>query len=243
MSVGCCTSCGAPAPNPIQGPPNTAPIRPGPRPGSSLVRDPNFRPTLTPFRETDLHTALTRGLAEYLSQLSIEIGGRQLRLTTYSTWAEPEQNVAYPSAGVGAGRGEYDRSFTPSVAASFDSARLMAFSEFAQELNVELWASDPRERAYLVAMIEEGLNPVDWMYGMRLVLPHYHGTTATYELTASQYTDNAEDAMARYRKALFTIRGSVTAYRALTFPDAKPRLDLSVIDPVMVSPDPIAPRV
>lgn len=240
--MSCCPSCGAPAPNPIQGAPNTVPLRPGARPGTTLVRDPNYQPELTLYRETDLHTALARGLAEYLSQLFIEIGGRQLRLTTFSTWAEPEQNVNYPAAGVGAGRGEYDRSFTPSVAASFNDARLMAFSEFAQELNVELWANDPKERAYLVAMVEEALNPVDWMYGMRLVLPHYHGTTATYELTSSQYLDNAEDALARYRKATFSVRGNVPALRTLKFPNARPSARVSVFDSNVVSPDPIAPR-
>ena len=233
--MSCCPTCGGFAPAPIQGANNTVPSRTSPLPPTALVRDPNYRPTLTPYRSTDVHTALARGLAEYLSQQAIDVAGRRINLVTYSTWAEPEQNVTYPAAGVGAGTGSYDRSFTPSVLTSFDDTRLMAFSEFTQELSLELWATDPKERAFLVAMIEEALNPVDWMYGLRLVLPFYHGTTATYELLTSQYTDTADDSMNRYRKAMFTIKGHITAMRLLRFPNAKPQARISVFDPDVVS--------
>ena len=231
----CCPSCGAPAPNPIQGPRNTVALKPGPRPLSSLVRDPDFQPVLTGYRETDVHTAMSRGLAEYLSQLQIDIGGRQLRLTTFSTWAEPEQNVNYPAAGVGAGAGKYDRSFTPHLISTVaNDVRLFAYSEFAQELAIELWATDPKERLYLVAMIEESLNPVDWMYGCRLHLPFYHGATATYELVNSQYSDSADDAVKKYRKATFTLNGSIEAIRSLSLPLSVPRARVDVVDPSVV---------
>jgi hypothetical protein len=235
MSGNCCPSCGGLAPNPVQGPNNSVPLKPGARPPTALVRVPDFRPTLTAVRDTDVHTAMARGLAEYLSQQSIEIGGRKLQLTTFSTWAEPEQNVSYPAAGVGAGSGKYDRSFTPSIVSTIDkNLRLLAYSEFSQELTVELWATDPKERVYLVAMIEEALNPVDWMYGCRLHLPFYHGTTATYELTRSQYTDTAEDAMRKYRKATFSISASVQALRLLSLPTAQPRLRMDGVGPDVV---------
>lgn len=238
MSSGsCCPSCGAPAPNPIQGPRNSVALKPGARPLSSLVADPNYRPQLTAVRETDVHTAMARGLAEYLGQQAIEVGGRQIRLTTFSSWAEPEQNVSYPAAGVGAGAGKYDRSFTPNVLGTItNDVRIFAYSEFAQELTVEVWATDPKERAYAVAMIEEALNPVDWMYGMRLLLPFYHGATATYELLNSQYTDSAEDAARKYRKATFTITGSIQALRVLSLPTSKPRLRLDGVGPDVVVP-------
>lgn len=237
----CCPSCGAPAPNPIQGPRNSVALKPGARPLSSLVSDPNFRPVLTAFRETDVHTAMARGLAEYLSQQKIEIGGRLLRVTAFSTWAEPEQNVSYPAVGVGAGLGKYDRSFTPNFIQSVGGdVRLFAYSEFSQELTVELWATDPKERSYLVAMIEESLNPVDWMYGMRLLLPFYHGATATYELTNSQYSDSSDDAVKKYRKATFTLTGNIEALRALSLPLSQPRARVDVVDPsvVLTTPTP-----
>jgi len=104
----------------------------------------------------------------------------------------------------------------------------MAYSEFSQELQIDLWATDPKERSYLMAMIEEALNPVDWMYGMRLVLPFYHNATATYELLTSQYVDSSDAAMAKYRRASIGVRANMTVYRMLTVPDTTLRLQLEV---------------
>lgn len=229
----CCPTCGAPAPAPTQAARNSVQLKPGARPPSSLVTDPNALLSLTPHRETDTHTAMARGLAEYLGQQSIDVGGRKLQLTTYTTWAEPEDAIRYPAAAITADAGVYDRSFTPSVEKSFaNNVQLMAFSEFSQELQVEIWATDPRERSYLVAMVEEALNPVDWMYGMRLVLPFYHSTSATYELISSQYIDSSEDALAKYRRAQFTVRANMTAFRLLNFPTARAQFTLEISDVV-----------
>lgn len=228
MSV-CCPTCGAPAPAPTQPPRNSVQLKPGPRTPTTLVTTPDTPIQLTAYRETDVHTAMARGLAEYLAQQTIEIGGRKLQLTTYTTWAEPENQVSYPAAVVGAEAGSYDRGFTPSLAAQLTkTSSLVAFTEFTQDLNLEVWATDPKERSYLTAMVEEALNPVDWMYGMRLILPFYHGTSATYELLSSQYVDSSDDAMAKYRRAQFTIKGNVTAYRLLNFPETNARLVLDV---------------
>lgn len=238
MSV-CCPTCGAPAPAPLQPTRNSVQLKPGARPLSTLVRDPSTQVELTAYRETDVHTALARGLAEYIGQQSIEIGGRKLQLTTYTTWAEPEDQVRYPAAVVGGEAGVYDRGFTPSLQTTISkNVRLMATTEFAQDLMLEVWATDPKERAYLACMVEEALNPVDWMYGMRLILPFYHGAPATYQLMSSQYVDSSDDAMAKYRRAQFTIKGNVTAYRLLEFPDAYPRPRVDVIDsPVIPTSD------
>ncbi len=228
MSV-CCPTCGAPAPSPIQPTRNSIQLKPGARPLSTLVTDPDMGMQLTGYRETDAHTAMARGLAEYLSQQTIEVGGRKLQLKTYSTWAEPEDQVSYPAAAIGAEAGTYDRGFTPNYVQTVDAkVRLIAVSEFVQDLQIDLWATDPKERLFLSAMIEEVLNPVEWMYGMRLVLPFYHNTIASYELLGSQYTDTSDDAMAKYRRAQFTVRGNMTTYRLLNFPTATPRLDFAI---------------
>lgn len=233
----CCPTCGAPAPAPVQAARNSVQVKPGARPLSSLVTDPNTGPMLTAVRETDTHTAMARGLAEYLGQQSIEVGGRKLQLTAYTTWAEPENQVSYPAVAVGGLEGIYDRSLIPNVVQTLDkSTRLVSFTEFSQNLTVELWTTDPKERAYLTAMIEEALNPVEWMYGFRLMLPFYHGATAVYELMSSQYLDSSDDAMAKYRRAQFSIRGVITAYRALNFPAARPSVRLDDIGSAVVLP-------
>jgi len=174
---------------------------------------------------------MARGLSDYLGQQSVEIGGRRLQLKAYTTWAEPEDAVKYPAVAIAAESGIYDRSFTPTYEDTIEGdVRLMAFSEFQQNLIVDLWATDPRERSYLCAMIEEALNPVDWMYGMRLLLPFYHNTVASYELLSSQYFDSTDDAMAKYRRAQFTVRANMTTYRLLRLSGAVPRFELDVND-------------
>lgn len=221
----CCPTCGAPAPSPIQPPRNSVQLKPGARPISSLVREPEYDVKLTAYRETDAHTAMARGLAEYLGQQVIEIGGRRLQLTTFTTWAEPEDAVRYPAAAIGADVGVYSRGFTPSYEKTIEGdVRLLAVSEIEQNLQIDLWATDPKERSFLCTMIEESLNPVDWMYGMRLTLPFYHNAVAVYEMLSSQYLDSSDDAMAKYRRAQFTVRSTMTTYRLLNFPDAHPRV-------------------
>ncbi len=233
----CCPTCGAPAPAPIQAARNSVQVKPGARPLSSLVKDPYQQPVLTSVRDTDTHTAMARGLAEYLGQQTIEVGGRKLQLTTYTTWAEPENQVTYPAAAIGAEAGIYDRSFTPTVVETLDKdARLVVTSEFSQNMLVDVWATDPKERSYLTAMVEEALNPVEWMYGFRLILPFYHGATAVYEMLSSQYLDSSDDALAKYRRSQFTVRGTITAYRVLSFPAARPSARLDDIGVSVVLP-------
>jgi hypothetical protein len=232
----CCPTCGAPAPNPIQGPRNSVVLKPGPRPQAFAVPSRDYPIELTAYRETDAHTALARGIAEYLGQQSIEIGGRRSQLTTFSQWAEPEDNVRYPALAVGAGQGTYVRGFTPDGYIKFDDGtQLEVITEFTQTLTLELWATDPRERAALVAMIESQLNPHSWQYGLRLVLPFYHRTSATYELVSTTYMDSAEDAVAKFRKVNFSVDASITVYRLTQLPLAqRPRLELDVATSGMV---------
>lgn len=236
---GCCPTCGGFAPNPTQGPNNTVRLLPGPAGQTTLMRSPTDGLTLSPFRDCDLHTAMARGLAEYIAQQTIEIGGRKLRLRTFTTWAEPEANVTFPAAGISAGVGRYDKGFTPNTLESWpNDGTLMQFSEFSQELTMEVWATDPQERAYLAAMVEEAMNPVDWMQGTRLILPFYHGITATYEMTTSQFQDSADDSMKRWRRINYSITGSIAACRMLWFPKAEPRLRLDGVGPDVLVQNP-----
>jgi hypothetical protein len=223
----------------VQGPRNSVALKPGPRPQTILVPDRDYVPTITAYRETDAHTAIARGIAEYLGQQSVEIGGRRLQLKTYSQWAEPEDNVSYPALAVGAGQGQYVRGFTPDGFLHFEQEgyQLQAVTEFTQTLTLELWATDPRERTYLTAMVEESLNPHDWMYGLRLALPFYHGTTATYELVSTTYMDSAEDAVAKFRKVQFSVESSITVYRLTYLPTTHDiRLALDVSGPTVIFP-------
>lgn len=188
--------------------------------------------------EVDARTALTRGLSEYIEQLSFQsAGGRQLRFKrVLESYSEPEQLVAYPSCVVmTTGAATYEaRSFTPSMAFSDrlpapDGRYLVVSADYVQNITVQLWANDPPERQGLVQMLELALNPVLYRYGFVLELPFYYNQRAVFELLDMSYEDSEEDSMRRYRKASFTLKGTVPLTRLVSAPDAKPLFDLRAV--------------
>ena len=196
--------------------------------------------TFTANRETDVRTALTRGIAEYLEQLEAQaLGGRKLTFKkVLDTWAEPERQAQYPSLSIlTPSPGSYDASgFTPSVdpkerLPAPDGRYVVKLAEFSVDMTLEVWANDPKERAELTAALEEMLNPVVYMYGFHLELPHYYNLRATYEMTSLQYPDAEEDAMRRYRRSLFVVHGNVPLVKLAAFPDARPLFNLQAVGP------------
>ena len=69
---------------------------------TALVSDPDTREAITARRETDARTALTRGLADYLRDLSItwEAGREVTLLRVLEAWAQPEELSKFPSAAI-----------------------------------------------------------------------------------------------------------------------------------------------
>lgn len=203
-----------------------------------IVSSPNDTWIPTDNRETDARTALTRGLAEYLEQLSMDVaGGRQVRFErVFQVWADPEDKAKFPAACVGStGAGTYDASkFTPEPRAKDrlplpDGRYLVSPCDFVQDLAVDVWANDPPERTACVAMVEDALScPVSWMYGMRLLLPHYFNTVGRYELLSVEYIDEEVETIRRYRRAVFKVRSSIAMRRLVATPQARLRFNLEV---------------
>jgi hypothetical protein len=180
--------------------------------------------TFTLNRETDSHTALTRGLREYLEQLTVGwVDGREERfVAVYDTWAVAEDTLQYPSAAVYAegentyAGGESGGPLTPTV--ETDPATNTQVSRPAEPmlvLTVEIWAQDNEQRMAICAMLEDAFFPVDWMSGFRLALPHYHGMVADYLVKTSRYMDDPESVQRRYRKASFTLDARLPLVRVL----------------------------
>lgn len=192
-----------------------------------LISKPGDKQLLTSVRETDVRTAMTRALKEYLEGLSIDwVGGRQSRFASVKqTWSEPEEAAEYPSACVYADSpGTYEASdFTPQDFDLGDSLVVRKVSEFNQPLVVDVVSTDPEERAALVAMLEDAFDPVDWMTGFVLELPHYHNARATFEKVGLSYMDGPVPAHRRVRAARFRVDGSCPQFR---FAGLVPKLDL-----------------
>ena len=189
-----------------------------PSTGTRLITSRTDPMVLTGYRETDARTSLTRALKEYIEPLVIDWpGGRQSRfIKVLETWSEPEDPAAYPGCVVYAFEGgDYDASrFTPRLfTVDNDTVAMKEVSEFVQQLVVEVWATNPQERMALVAMLEDAFDPVTWMSGFRLEMPHYHSSRATFEKISMAYEDDQVTAQRRHRKAIFILQGNVTQYR------------------------------
>jgi hypothetical protein len=72
---------------------------------------------------------------------------------------------------------------------------------------------DPVERMALVAMLEDAFDPVDWMTGFVLELPHYFNERATFEKTGMDYIDGPMPAHRRMRAARFQLTGHCSQFR------------------------------
>jgi hypothetical protein len=195
-----------------------------------LVTDPKDREVLTGRRDVDARTALARGLAEYMSQLSFDAaGGRLIRFQkVLETWAEPEEETVYPRAAVYAeALGAYDASrLTPGNSGRVqlpDGRFVLTGAEYVLDLKLDVWANDSVQRQNLVSMIEDAFVPVDFRYGPLLELPYYHGMRAAYELMEGGYIDAEDAALQRVKRAQFSVRSRVQLARLATFPEAKPR--------------------
>lgn len=228
-----CPGCGAPFKFPPDPPPGlSAPVLGGPQgaQGTRLITDAGDRQAYILNRETDARTALTRGLAEYLSQLSSDFLGRPLSFQrVLSAWSQPETQALYPSAVVySTEEGVYDASkltmdVTPRnrLPPPNENQYVVSPAELVLDVTVEMWATDPEERIAVVSMVEDAFSPVTWIgAGIRLELPHYCNERAEFEMISSRYEDSDEDSVRRYRKAFFKARGRVPVVRVASFPAA-----------------------
>ncbi len=198
---------------------------------------------LTARRDSDTRTALTRGLAEYISSVVVEReDGRKLRFQkVFSSWAEPEEGSVYPSAiAYTIGAGVYEASkfaVVPTKDSQLpapDERYALSPSEFVIDVTVEIWATDPPERTTLVAALEDTFNPFTGQYGFSLDLPHYHNVRATFEPLQMGYMDSETDAMQRNRKAMFLLNARVPLIKLASFPDARTSVRVVAVGPNVV---------
>jgi hypothetical protein len=205
--------------------------------GTRLITKADDLREFTATQETDARTALTRGLAEYVSGLEwLESGGRYFKFErVFSSWAEPEDEALYPSAVVRAdGQGEYlDSKLTPAVQGNRklalpDGRYVVSSCEYMLDIVLEARTTDPEARAAITAMLERELSPVDWRYGLLLELPHYFNQRASFEPRGSTYLDAEDKSLQRLRIVTFALRACVPLTRLSTFPLAKIKTSVEV---------------
>lgn len=183
-------------------------------------------------RESDVRTAVTRGFAEYMSQLLITGVGREFRFKrVVETFADLEERVEFPGAAVYAlGPGTYDA--TGLAPKTFyipdDTTRAVRLTaEYRLDITVDFWTNDQTQRAALMGMLEDALDPTDFMSGVRIELPFYHNARATYERISNSFEDSPPDVQRRIWKGSMTVTSTVPVVRrAGKIPMMRPRLEL-----------------
>lgn len=187
-------------------------------------------------REVDAHTALTRGLADYLSTLAIEgsmTGGKTLTLKAVSEdWEEQELGAVYPSASVrGEGEGVYEEAElgpgSPGEPIP-DGRYLVKYSELRHNLQVDLYVTEKAHRRACVAMVEDGLYANLRTGQLVLELPYYWGERAVYELLGVQYVDAEQPAKERLWRAVLRVAGTIPVVSAVRAVPGQPRAIVSV---------------
>jgi len=227
------TTPGRPAIRPVQGPKNAYRI---PLPGEAvLVERPDEAQVLTERVELDAHTALFRGLAEYLGSRTMTIGKNEVRFAAaFYDMAEPDDRKLSPSFNLyGTARGEYEAgSTTPQIVKTPVNGilRFVTPAEYVQSIGIQIFATTPHERGNAAALVEQSLFPVDWMAGFRLRLPYYFGAYADYQVSSNEFIDTEEAATKHDRQAAFIVTGRLLVLRLKPIPLGKPRFQATVDD-------------
>jgi hypothetical protein len=190
-----------------------------PPPGPSrLITRQNTPLVLTLRQETDARTAMTRGMREYLEQLSMPwTNGTELQFrSVHETWASPEDDAQFPSASVYAleplsyGLGDDASPFTPQLRQVPGTSATVLCPTFGElRMLVEGWGQNSEQRMLVAAALEAALHPVEWMNGFWLDLPHYFGQRAKFSAETSNYGDDEENAHRGYRKVAFLVTGQI----------------------------------
>lgn len=235
-----------PGPPPPEELPGTALLVPPAPGGTRLVTTAGaVPPKLTGVRLCDAVTALKRGLKEYLEQVFLDVDGERIRfMQVHDVWGDTDQVAQYPSAVVMASEeAVYDySSFTPvldptkliEVANGSEPANtrsyLVKYSEVTVRLALEIHCSSPAERVSVQMMLEDALNPVDWMFGFKLDLPHYYNQRAVFEPMTTQNMDSDENARRRWRPGTIFLGGQISLFRVRSLPSFQPKLAIAVIE-------------
>lgn len=195
--------------------------------------------------------ALARALKEYIEPAAINwTHGRLLKFSRISIgWETPEEPAEWPSLSiVGEGPGSYeDSEFSPrliSVGSKEQNLWLKQSSELKQNFILTVWSNDPVERAGLLTILEDLLEPALFMTGVRLELPYYFNARATYEKLSVMYKDAEGTAIQRWCLAGVMVTAHVTQYVPVghlpLFSATGPRVLATVTSPNDQTPPPPA---
>lgn len=189
---------------------------------------------------TDARGAILLGLQEYVQDLKVTAtqGGRKVAFArVLKDWPEREQDYTPPMAVVySEDEGEYDPVGSKPLTPTLDPAGLRT-GEFLLHsadfsLSLGLWGrcTESAERIQLMKAVEDALNPVDWMHGCRLVLPHYGSVTADFQVVSNRTVDSADESGARNRTFEFRLVGRVSVIHLRKYVKGRAAANVEIVD-------------
>lgn len=200
-----------------------------------LITNVSDQQVMSMFSESDVKTAIARGLRDYITELDIHWpGGRHFRfIDVMVSTADTEVFAKFPSASVfGETEGEFEDMQCAPAIVQVDDPRdrryVRVLSNYTMPIEVTVWATDKNERTALCAMLDNAFDPVDWMSGFRLELPFYFNARATYLCERSEYMEDEDDTQKRRRKAKYYLTGTCPKIVPIgPLPNAHPRVSSS----------------
>lgn len=191
-------------------------------------------PANTLRRDCDQHTAITRGLAEYIASLRGSHLGRDVSLARVS-YNYPDRSQAgepvFPAAAVYSTGDDLFTTFIatnvpvtsyhqigPSVPGKLNTYLQPVDTFTMSELKVEVECADPEQRIGVNKMLIDAARPVDWTNGLRLILPHYHNEVAYLTLEKASMGDTPELVASGIRLLLLTFSAQIQTYQVRKLP-------------------------
>lgn len=140
------------------------------------------------------------------------------RTQCHIEWPENVDDLHFPSIGVASGESSMD---PIGLAPVIDDSSVDVFGvgtalwrlwDYREVLVLEVWASSRAERRALVDGLQQALSPSDNVSNLRLILPRYYNTRATYTLEGVQRADEMAAKNRRLAKLRVELRYDVVRH-------------------------------
>ncbi len=181
--------------------------------------------------DLDEMSAIADALVRAMAGLEYAPGKRLSPDAVVAMWAEPEEPMAHPSVAVVPGDLQYDSAHVvpallEETADQASGLVLVEDCEAVVRVGVQIYATDPVQRAMLVRAIRERLQADDGSYGVSLDCPRYFGGAARVRATplSVRYEDDSVSALERERKAVMTVECRLPVLRVTEATGLMPRL-------------------
>ena len=203
---------------------------------SLLVTEPTIKAAPSRYRKNSAVKSPVISLANYLSEVTFPIDGQKHTkfALVKAMKADPEDLAEYPSIGIypegevqyGAEDGVFDKQVVHDEEGEF---ALLLAGDLRIDLSLHVWTNDEGVREQALTCLEDALNPVEWMPGFMLEMPHYYGQRAEYQLLTVAYEDIQADNERRYKKLNARVRATCPYVRGVVLPRFNPKTIVEVV--------------